>query len=747
MIKNFTPRLYQQTILANCIEKNTLVVLPTGLGKTNVFLMLAASRLKNYPDSKIMLLGPTRPLISQYYEAFKKYFEIDESVMAVFTGDVSPEKRAEISKTAKIIFSTPQGLENDIITGRIDLAEFSLIGFDEAHRATGDYAYVWIAQQYHKKAKNERIIAMTASPGSDLEKITEVCTNLYIENVEVRTDSDPDVAPYMHETKVSWIYLELPSVFHEIKKFLDSCHKSKLALMKEINKDITISVDFSKRELLGLQAQLQCRIIKGDREIELLKSISLLAEALKVQHALELLETQSIASLSQYMEDLVTKARSTKTKAVQNLVRDLNFRSALIKTRTLKELKIEHPKLAELKKLISERVIKNSDTKIIVFSQYRDSITKIVDELNKIPNIKAKMFVGQAKKRDSGLSQKKQIEMLKDFENASFNVICMTSVGEEGLDIPSVNTVIFYEPIPSAIRTIQRKGRTGRHAEGEMIVLVAKGTRDEAYRWTAFHKEKNMHKILDTLKDTFEAKKNKTISEYIKSDEVVTIYADYREKASGVVKKLIDLGVKINLDTLEVGDYVLGARSACEFKTVPDFVDSIIDKRLLNQAKNLKKYESPFIIIEGEENIFSQRNINPNAISGMMATLIIDFKIPILSTKNPDETARLLYMIARHEQCEKESGFTFHSNKPLTLKEQQEYIVSALPGVGGILAKPLLMHFSSIKNIVNASTDELKEVDLIGEKKAGKIRDILDSKYYVEDEAKNQEKNSKKINN
>ena len=93
MIKNFTPRLYQQTIFATCTEKNTLVVLPTGLGKTNIFLMMAAHRIEKCPDSKILFVGPTRPLIDQYLLVFKRHFEIPEDEMAVITGFIKPEKR------------------------------------------------------------------------------------------------------------------------------------------------------------------------------------------------------------------------------------------------------------------------------------------------------------------------------------------------------------------------------------------------------------------------------------------------------------------------------------------------------------------------------------------------------------------------------------------------------------------------------------------------------------------------------
>jgi ERCC4-related helicase len=728
MIKDFQPRLYQQTILATASEKNTLVVLPTGLGKTHIFLMLASLRLSQFPESKILFLGPTRPLITQYYDLFVKHFEIDKEKMAVFTGDVSPEKREKLWKDAKIIFSTPQGLENDVISGKIKLEEVSLLGLDEAHRAVGDYSYVWLAKQYMKKAIHSRILGLTASPGSDLETINEVCKNLFIEDVEIRTEDDPDVRPYLQEVKIRWIYVELPKHFKEVQRYLTDCLKSKITLLKEIAPELKSPEN--KSDFLRLQAELLKELSSGNRDYEKMKALSVIAEAMKVQHAVELLESQGISPLLEYLEDLVEKAKTTKTKAVQNLVRDLNFKSALIITRNLKELRLEHPKYAEMKKILSSYLV-DPKKKIIIFSQYRDSISSLLKEINKQPNVKAQMFVGQQKKKGTGLSQKEQISILNDFRNNDFNVLVMSSVGEEGLDIPSVDLVVFYEPIPSAIRTIQRRGRTGRQSEGEVIVLVTKGTRDEAYRWVSFHKEKRMYSILNEMKTKFKATKNenKVISDFILPETGVTVYADYREKSSGVIKKLIELGIAIKLEKLEVGDYLLSDRLVVEYKTVPDFVDSILDKRLLTQLKDMKKYQKQLIILEGEEDIYSQRQIYPNAIRGMLATICIDYGVPILTTKNADETSLLMAMIAKREQTDENKEFTMHGAKPLTLKEQQEYIISALPGVGPILSKPLLLMFGSVNKVLSATEKDLKKVDLIGDKKAAKIREIIDSEY------------------
>jgi len=339
MIRDFSPRIYQQTILATAVDKNTLVVLPTGLGKTHIFLMLAAQRLKMFPNSKILFLGPTRPLVNQYYDVFVKHFEIDIGQMAVFTGQVSPKKREELWLTSKIIFSTPQGLENDIISDKIKLEEVSLIGFDEAHRAVGDYSYVWIASQYLKKCHAPRIIGLTASPGSDQEKIMEVIQNLGIEDVEIRTDEDPDVKPYVQDVKIKWVYVELPTHFKSIQKYLNDCYDSKLA---KVNGYMKVNVA-NKTDLLASQRQLLVSI-KENRDLESMKSLSLVAEMMKIQHAIELLESQGITPLKEYLESIFNQAKTTKVRAVQNLANDINFKSALVLTRNLNDSKIEHPK-------------------------------------------------------------------------------------------------------------------------------------------------------------------------------------------------------------------------------------------------------------------------------------------------------------------------------------------------------------------------------------------------------------------
>lgn len=729
MIKDFTPRLYQETILATAAKRNTLIVLPTGLGKTNIFLMLAANRLKQHPSSKILLVGPTRPLIDQYFEVFMKHFEIDKNEMAILTGFVRPEKRRQLWESAKVIFSTPQGLENDVISGKIGFKDVSLLGFDEAHRAVGDYSYVWIAKKYYREADFPRIVGMTASPGSDMEKITEVCNNLIIEDIEVRTDSDSDVKPYVQEIEVEYVKVDFPESFSGVRKSLQVCIASKLDAVKKFGY-ISSAAGLSKTELLKLQSSLHGRLAQGDKDFMLLRSVSLLAEAMKAGHALELLETQGISPLQKYFQRLQEEGKTSKVKALKNLLSDENFKYAIIKTRALYEEKLEHPKLGELRRIISDEV-KKAASKVIVFSQYRDSGLKIKEELSAIPGVEPEIFVGQSKRRGAGMSQREQRAVLDRFRAGEFNVLIATSIGEEGLDIVNVDLVVFYEPVPSAIRSIQRRGRTGRQEKGRVIVLVTRNTRDEAFRWVAHHKEKRMHRILKSLKGSMMLDKNKnTLIDYVgKSDMAVKVVVDYREKGR-VSRELSDKGVTVELKPLPVGDYLCSSRVAAEIKTVEDFVNSIIDGRLLLQLKELKRcYERPLVILEGTEDIYSIRKVHPNAIRGMLATIAVDYGIPVLITKDFRETAEILFAIARREQEESHGDIQLHSSKPLTLKEMQEYVVSSLPGVESTIAKSLLKQFGTVKKILNASEDKLKGVELIGDKKAAEIKRVVDSEY------------------
>ena len=192
-------RLYQERILGSISGANSMVVLPTGLGKTNVALLLSAQRVRR---GKVLFMAPTRPLAAQHGKVFRELLKVAPEKQALITGIVPPAEREKIYSQSKIIFATPQTIQNDVITGSLRLSEFSLLIFDEAHRSVGEYPYPFIAEKYMKDCETPLILGLTASPGDNAVKIREICQSLYIENIEVRTEDDEDVKPYVYRKKI-----------------------------------------------------------------------------------------------------------------------------------------------------------------------------------------------------------------------------------------------------------------------------------------------------------------------------------------------------------------------------------------------------------------------------------------------------------------------------------------------------------------------------------------------------------------
>jgi ERCC4-related helicase len=273
----------------------------------------------------------------------------------------------------------------------------------------------------------------------------------------------------------------------------------------------------NKITLLKLQTKL-ANEVRRSRDGNKMYGMSLCAQALKISHATELIETQTANALIEYMKDLYKKASEKQSKGVQIITKDPRFQRAFSLATSLGR---EHPKLERLKKLIAWQMADKNDSKIIIFAQFRETIRKIHDELLKIPNAKPGIFVGQAQKKNSkgqltGLKQKDQKKMIEDFREGKINILLATSIAEEGLDIPEVSEVIFYEPIPSAIRAIQRRGRTARLAPGKLKILITKNTRDEAYYYSSYHKEKRMHSAIEEIKKDFDNPKREKQKELFK---------------------------------------------------------------------------------------------------------------------------------------------------------------------------------------------------------------------------------------
>ena len=722
-------RLYQQVLAADALKKgNSMIVAPTALGKTIVAVLVAAERLKTFENTKVLILAPSKPLVIQHEESFRTFLK---SSVTSITGAIKPEERVKRWNDSQIVCATPQTVESDLISGRYDFKNVSVLVFDECHRGVGSYSYVYLASKYMKEAKNPLILGLTASPGWDEEKIQGVCENLFIKEVVIKNEEDPDVEPYFNPVEVKWVKIELNQELKDIKGHLEKALKIRLKTLKKMGVITSVS-NVSKKDVLAAKGKAQNRIghsLHPPQKCYI--AVSILTAVINILHSLELLETQGTTTLYKYFERL----RKKKTKAAKGLINDTEFQMGMGLTENAYKKGVDHPKLKKLMSILKKE-LKNSDSRIIIFTQFRDSVENIFQHCLS-QDINAVKFYGQARREnEKGLTQKKQKEIIKSFKSGEHDVLISTSVAEEGIDIPAVDFVILYEPVPSEIRMIQRRGRTGRKNLGKMYILITKGTRDESYYWSSINKEKKMKKQLSNnyrkdLNDfkVLEVKKPKETIEVEVEDSRPVIYADSREGSSRVLRELERLNVDIKVRSLAVADYQVSDDVAIERKTNSDFVSSIMDKRLHKQAKELvDNFKKPLMIIEGAE-IYSGF-IHPNAVRGAMASIALDFGISIIPTRSPEDTAAMIYRIALREQTHQKSDIQIRTEKkPLTTWEQQLYIIESLPNIGPVTARKLLEQFKSVKNIINASEDDLKKVEGIGDKIAKRILRVVDSGF------------------
>lgn len=751
-------RLYQQVLAGDVLKKgNTMVVAPTALGKTIIAILVAADRLEKVKNSKVLVLAPSKPLAIQHEDSFKEFLNLP---CTSITGAIKTDERVKRWEESRIVCATPQTVESDLLNGRYDLSSVSLIVFDECHHGVGSYSYVYLASRYVQESNFNLILGLTASPGSDKAKIKEVCANLYIQNIVVKTEDDPDVRPYFNPVEIDWVRVKMSSELEKIKNYVDKALKVRLKALKNMGIIRTVSV--GKVDILKARGRIQGEIARSvNPDKELFQAISILSAVINIQHSQELIETQGIQTFNKY----IARLRKKKTKAAKSLMWDDNFGRAVKMARDAERHGWEHPKLREVTRILkkelgtddgqtklqSSRVAGKDEksSKIIVFTQYRDTLEMIHEKLEK-EGIKSVKFFGQAAKDgQKGLTQKEQKAIIKSFRMGEYDVLLSTSVAEEGIDIPAVDLVVLYEPVPSEVRMIQRRGRTGRKRTGRVKVLITNGTRDEAYYWSSVRKEDKMkYQLIDpdvleelnasALERMEDQKKVKVIErpkEVKKANPLV--YADSREGNSKVIRHLSQMEIDVKVRSMAVGDYQVSDEVVIERKTAKDFVDSIIDKRLFKQARELsEEFKRPLLILEGDD-IYNGM-IHPNAVRGTIAAIAIDFGISIIPTRNSQDTAAMIKRIAVREQNGEKTHIQIRTDKkPVSLWEQQLFIVESLPNIGPVNAKNLLQHFGSVEKVMNASESELQEVEGIGKKTAKNIRKVVESEYlYFNKESK-----------
>jgi Fanconi anemia group M protein len=481
-------RDYQRRFVERALEANTLAVLPTALGKTVIAELVAAELLHRYPGCRILFMAPTKPLALQHRESVLKHLKLREDEVAAVTGETAA--RASVWSNSKVRFmtATPQTVWNDYRNGLVRLEEFALLIFDECHRSRSRYAYTRLAEEYIRRCPYPLILALTASPGSEEDKVVEVVRNLWIEQVVWMSEEDEEVSKYIPGIKVGWVRVKLPAEYEMIRDEIKGMIESVISRLRESGLLRMPLEAVNRKVLVGLMNRIRAEIDSGVKGPNI-HYMTLLSAALSLYHAQELIESQHVYSLKHYLEEISrSELRSHKTIASTPDFRNL--------VRMVSQCTVDHSKVEALASTLEAHFAEKPEDRVLVFANIRATAEVLVDRLRD-RGYRAALFIGRAEgKHGPRMSQDEQMKTLRAFREGLYNVLVATSVGEEGLDIPECGLVVFYEPAVSGIRYIQRRGRTGRKLPGKAVILVTDKTVDEYYFREGYRRAKRMDKIL-----------------------------------------------------------------------------------------------------------------------------------------------------------------------------------------------------------------------------------------------------------
>lgn len=488
-------RAYQLKALNAILDSSTLLVLPTAMGKTPIELMAIAERLYQFPNKKALLIAPTNPLLSQHYLDAKRFLNICEDSIVMINGGIHWKKRKEIVENARLILATPQVIRNDVNRGSMHLKDVCLLVVDEVHHASGKHAMAQVADMFLEQANSGILLGATASPGSTDKAIIDLTKRIDAHRIFSMQKINPLIKPYTSELESKIILLDLPNKIEEMAAPL------KIWLEEMVSRLQKMGVYLHKGIVTrgGLNDAMKRASYLVERKNQYgWNSMKLIGDSMRVLQLINLITTQGIISTRNYIRRTTIQFEKGEKK-LSKFIQRKEFQELKKEINNMKEI---HNKMEKVHQLVREQIDFNPESRIIVFASLRDSVRSISITLNGINGVNAVPFIGQSSREgEGGMTQKQQISTLNEFRSGELNVLVATSVGEEGLDIPSADRVIFYEPVASEIRTIQRRGRTGRHRDGHVFILVSKDTRDEGIRYAASAKEIRMHRILNRVKN------------------------------------------------------------------------------------------------------------------------------------------------------------------------------------------------------------------------------------------------------
>ncbi|KAF8898361.1 hypothetical protein BD779DRAFT_1666229 [Infundibulicybe gibba] len=484
---NKPKRDYQFNIVKHCLFENTIVALPTGLGKTFIAGVVMLNFYRWFPDGRVVFVAPTKPLVAQQIDACHQVCGIPGSDAVELTGQNPKPMRARAWREKRIFYMTPQTLINDLTSENCEVRDIILLVIDEAHRATGDYAYNQVVRFMMAKNPHFRILALTATPGGNPDAVQTLIDGLHISRIEIRDENSLDLKQYIHEKTIEQHIIKMSDDVVQIRDLLAKLMETFIKPLK------------SRGILWGAADPLlmhpyapQARMASLDGTQRWaygpLSRLSSLARAMGylVEGTIGMCYTclQELSREPEREEDNASgKRAASKAKKLradplfqelmQELEKQRNRGFALHpKMDTLKTLAVQHfgGKMGETGE--------PEETRVMIFVTFREAVDEIVEALNaEKPLIRAHKFIGQGtdKQGNRGLAQREQLEIIKKFKSGEINALVATSIGEEGLDIGEVDLIICYDSQKTPIRMLQRLGRTGRKRAGVVHVLLAEG--------------------------------------------------------------------------------------------------------------------------------------------------------------------------------------------------------------------------------------------------------------------------------
>ncbi|KAF2682721.1 P-loop containing nucleoside triphosphate hydrolase protein [Lentithecium fluviatile CBS 122367] len=512
-----TIRDYQFNIVQRGLFHNLLVALPTGLGKTFIAATIMLNWFRWTTEAQIVFVAPTKPLVSQQIDACFHIVGIPRSHTTMLTGGVTPALRAQEWLSKRVFFMTPQTLLNDLKAGYADPKKIVLLVVDEAHRATGSYAYVEVVSFLRRFNNSFRVLALTATPGADVESVQKVIDGLDISRVEIRTENSLDIRGFVHHRQVEKHVFknsdEMEMCMELYSKALQSC----------VNKIAGLNAFYSTNPLeitpFGcMQARKRWYQEAGKHTNQGQKAMvhAVFTVLGSISQGMELLKFHGIKPFYVKMKEFKESQAESKSKYRNEICDSEHFKKLMVRLQTWSsnENFVGHPKLEFLQQVILEHFVNAegsaldgtaSQTRIMVFAHFRDSAEEIVRVLKKHqPMIRPRVFVGQSTgKHSEGMDQKEQLDVIENFKKGTFNTLVATSIGEEGLDIGEVNLIICYDSKASPIRMLQRMGRTGRKREGKIVMLQMEGKEERDATKAKDNYEKMQELIAEGSRFTF----------------------------------------------------------------------------------------------------------------------------------------------------------------------------------------------------------------------------------------------------